>query len=152
MEHRRYSRTLGIGAALIVGAIIGSRQAPAHQRREADGRRGHPDSTACNVSTGSVANTGANAGCASSWGASDMVSNVWEWVADWVPRLTTCGSWTGGFGDDVQCLAGAATIGAPGAVIRGGSRFVVSDAGPFVVSAHDAPSGSSSLIGFREAR
>lgn len=110
---------------------------------------GTPASTACNLTTISVANTGANAGCVSRFGAFDMVGNFWEWVADWVPRSTTCGSWS--FSDDDQCIAGAATSGEPGALIRGGSWFSGDGAGPFAV--FDAePSGSNSRWGFRGAR
>jgi formylglycine-generating enzyme required for sulfatase activity len=119
---------------------------------------GTPDSTACNVSTEAVANTGANAGCVSRFGANDMVGNLWEWVADWVPRSTDCGSW-GIFSDDSQCLAGAANFGRPGALIRGGDFACLgigafgSSAGAFAVSAGFDPSASvNSCIGFRGAR
>jgi hypothetical protein len=50
-----------------------------------------------------------------------MVGNLYEWVADWVPRATGCGAWSAGVsptGDD-QCLAGAETTGEPGALLRG---------------------------------
>ena len=113
---------------------------------------GTPDSAACNVSTGSVANTGANPGCVSSHGASDMVGNLWEWVGDWVPRSTDCGSWPAGYGDDKQCLAGAATTRAPGILRRGGNFGVGTSAGPFAVLGYDEPSDSSVYIGFRGAR
>jgi hypothetical protein len=59
---------------------------------------GTPDSNACNVSTGAVQNTGANAGCVSDWGTNDMVGNLDEWVADWVPASTATLSWS--FSDD----------------------------------------------------
>lgn len=39
---------------------------------------GTPDSTACNVSTGSAATTGANAGCISNWGVT--VGHLGGWV------------------------------------------------------------------------
>jgi formylglycine-generating enzyme required for sulfatase activity len=119
---------------------------------------GTPDSTACNVSTEAVANTGANAGCVSRFGANDTVGNLWEWVADWVPRSTDCGNW-GIFSDDSQCLAGAANFGRPGALIRGGDFACLgigpfgSSAGAFAVSAGFDPSASvNSCIGFRGAR
>src|SRR5712691_11542219 len=54
---------------------------------------GTSDGAPCNVSSGSVAVTG-TAGCVSDVGAFDMVGNLSEWVADWVPRSTfPCGSW-----------------------------------------------------------
>src|SRR5207249_12241511 len=46
---------------------------------------GTPDGNPCNVSSASVAFTGAALGCISDVGAFDMVGNVYEWVADWVP-------------------------------------------------------------------
>jgi formylglycine-generating enzyme required for sulfatase activity len=79
-----------------------------------------------------------------------MVGNMYEWVADWVPRPTTCGSWSGS-GDD-QCLAGAATTGEPGALLRGGDFFIGASAGPLTVNGFNEPSGSFSSVGFRCAR
>lgn len=118
---------------------------------------GTPDSTACNVSTGSVANTGANAGCVSNFGANDMVGNLYEWVGDWVPASTTCPGWgavgtfTGG-GDDM-CLSGASTTATgPGALLRGGDFLYGSSAAPFTVNANNQPSNSNNNIGFRGAR
>lgn len=113
---------------------------------------GTPDSAACNVDTGSVANAGANPGCVSSHGANDMVGNLWEWVADWVPRSSTCGGWPAGYGGDLQCLAGAATTGAPGALIRGGDFFSGTIAGSFAVSGVSEPSAPFDDVGFRGAR
>jgi formylglycine-generating enzyme required for sulfatase activity len=103
----------------------------------------------CNTSGNDFAPTGTTAGCVSHVGAFDMVGNVWEWVADWVPRSTTCGSW--GFSDDLQCLAGAATTGAPGALIRGGD-LDGANAGVFAVDGSDTPSDASNVVGFRAAR
>jgi hypothetical protein len=118
---------------------------------------GTPDSTACNVSTGSVANTGANAGCVSRFGAFDMVGNLNEWVADWVPASTVCPGW-GAFSDDFMCLSGASTTATgPGALIRGGDGFgggfAGTSAGPFAVDGIARPSDSSTgNFGFRGAR
>jgi formylglycine-generating enzyme required for sulfatase activity len=80
-----------------------------------------------------------------------MVGNVWEWVAEWGPRSTTCGSW-GAFSDDYQCLGGAATTGAPGALRRGGSPNFGTGPGVFAVDGESAPSDASSFGGFRAAR
>jgi hypothetical protein len=112
---------------------------------------GTPDGAPCNVSSGVVANTGAAAGCVSRFGAFDMVGNLTEWVADWVPRASACGSWSFA-GDDDQCLAGAQTTGEPGALNRGGNVSSGTDAGPFLVSAIQPPSASFIDLGFRGAR
>ena len=112
---------------------------------------GTPDAP-CNTSSGAVAVTGAAAGCVSDVGAFDMVGNAWEWVANWVPRSTTCGSW-GGFSGNWQCLAGAATTGAPGALLRGGSFFFDGPlAGVFAVTSFFAPTLAEINVGFRAAR
>jgi hypothetical protein len=120
---------------------------------------GTPDSSACNVyAAGAVANTGANAGCVSNFGADDMVGNLNEWVADWVPVSTACPGWgaVGTFSsDDTMCLSGASTTATgPGAPVRGGDFFnpIGSPAGPFSVSGSLRPSVSNSFIGFRGAR
>ena len=95
--------------------------------------------------------TGSRSSCVSSRGAFDMVGNLYEWVADWVPRSTVCGTWSAGVsptGDD-QCLAGAATTGEPGALLRGGGCFDGACAGPLAVIGAFAPSLSSDHVGFR---
>jgi len=111
--------------------------------------------TDCNTNSAFAAvSTGSRSSCKSVDGAFDMVGNLYEWVADWVPRSTACGTWSGGVsptGDD-QCLAGAATTGEPGALLRGGYFIVGTDAGPLAVSGLNGPSVSSGLIGFRCAR
>ncbi|MDZ7380122.1 MAG: formylglycine-generating enzyme family protein, partial [candidate division KSB1 bacterium] len=64
-------------------------------------------------------NTGSRSDCVSAFGAYDMVGNVWEWVADWVPRSTTCLGW-GSFSDDWLCSEGEEPT-EPRALVRGGS-------------------------------
>jgi hypothetical protein len=113
-------------------------------------------STTCATNSADPANTGARTSCRSRWGGFDMVGNVDEWVAEWVPRSTDCGDWSGS--DDLQCLAGAATTGEPGALLRGGD-FKASfldpfglNAGPLSVRGSLGPSSSDGDIGFRCAR
>ena len=116
-----------------------------------EGAAGDDGSTQCNTSTAADAtDTGSRSACVSNYGAFDMVGNVEEWVADWMPRSTACGSWSGS--SDQQCLGGAATTGEPGALIRGGYFGSGSFAGPFTVYGSYSPSFSVASFGFRCAR
>jgi hypothetical protein len=125
------------------------------------GANGTPDpgpdngTTDCNSATGSVSLTGARSSCVSARGAFDMVGNLAEWVADWVPLSTACPGW-GGFSDDSMCLAGASeNRTGPGALLRGGSFFFSfgsTTAGPLTVNGSLGPGGSTVFIGFRCAR
>jgi formylglycine-generating enzyme required for sulfatase activity len=83
-----------------------------------------------------------------------MVGNLSEWVADWVPQSTACGSWSAGVSStgDFQCLAGAATTGEPGALLRGSFFSDGTGAGPLTVSGSFGPSNARNGIGFRCAR
>ena len=121
-----------------------------------------PDNGATDCNTANnffVSPTGSRSGCVSARGAFDMVGNLWEWVADWVPRSTRCGTWSPGVSptDDVQCLAGVAEEGEPGALLRGGDFGVFNfgpDAGPLAVFGFVEPSQVpfSIVFGFRCAR
>jgi formylglycine-generating enzyme required for sulfatase activity len=125
------------------------------------GANGTPDpgpdngTTDCNSDTGVVSLTGARSGCISARGAFDMVGNLAEWVADWVPLSSQCTGWNG-FSDDAMCLAGASEAATgPGALLRGGSfspSLGGTSAGPLHVHAGFAPSGSTAFIGFRCVR
>jgi formylglycine-generating enzyme required for sulfatase activity len=122
------------------------------------GANGTPDpgpdngTTSCNSNTGSATLTGARSSCVSARGAFDMVGNLDEWVADWVPLSTECSGW-GGFSDDFMCLFGASTTGGgPGALLRGGDFRARSSAGPFAVVGSGGPFPSRVFIGFRCAR
>ena len=109
------------------------------------------------MSTSSVANTGASAGCISAWGANDMVGNVAEWVADWDEQANGgCASWPAGFGSDESCVGnGEGDTGTrfPGALFRGGEfGSGGTGAGPFALNAINQPSSSGLNVGFRGAR
>jgi formylglycine-generating enzyme required for sulfatase activity len=110
--------------------------------------------TDCNTASAFVAvNTGSRSSCVSADGAFDMVGNLYEWVADWVPLSTACPSW-GAFSNDDQCFAGASTgaNNGPGALLRGGFFSSGANAGPLAVSGAVQPSSSNNVLGFRCAR
>ena len=107
----------------------------------------------CNTASASLPQTGQRDGCVSSRGAFDMVGDVAEWVADWVPRPTSCVGWAS-FSDDDMCLSGADTTQpTPAALVRGGAFASIGgpSAGPLAVHPF-APTRSASFIGFRCAR
>jgi formylglycine-generating enzyme required for sulfatase activity len=111
------------------------------------------ESADCNVSGPPFGptDTGSRSSCKSNWGASDLVGNVYEWVADWVPRSTACPGW-GGFSDDFMCLTGASEPFGPGAVVRGGAWGGGAGAGVFAVDSFARPSFSVGGLGLRCAR
>ena len=116
---------------------------------------GDDGTTDCNTASAFKAlATGSRTACVSARGTFDMVGNLYEWVADWVPRATACATWGPGVsptGDD-QCLAGAAATGEPAALLRGGNYTSGALAGPLAVLATNPPSGANITIGFRCAR
>jgi hypothetical protein len=125
--------------------------------------RGTPDAgpdngtTDCNTgSAGTTVGTGSRSSCVTDWGAYDMVGNVNEWVADWVPASNSCPGWkaVGNFSsDDTMCLSGASTTAeAPGALVRGNDFGGGTSSGPFTVYGINKPSGSNQYVGFRGAR
>jgi Sulfatase-modifying factor enzyme 1 len=109
----------------------------------------------CNTDGGvgfNTVQTGSRASCVSTDLAFDMVGNVSEWVADWVPRSNSCPGW-GSFSDDFMCLAPGASVGpGPGALFRGGDWTNGTGAGVFAVVAIFDPLHATSYIGFRCAR
>jgi len=122
------------------------------------GANGTPDpgpdngTTDCNSASERVASTGSRSACVSARGAFDMVGNLEEWVADWVPLSAQCTVW-GSFSNDQMCLSGASTaVGGPGALTRGGSFVDRTDAGPLAVVGLIRPSLTFTFIGFRCAR
>ena len=122
------------------------------------GATGTPDAgpdngtTNCNSNAVSVTLTGARKDCESTRGAFDMVGNLDEWVAEWVPLSTACSTW-GGLSDDLMCLFGASTTAvSPGALLRGGDFRNRTSAGPLAVVGSGGPFSSRPFIGFRCAR
>jgi len=102
--------------------------------------------------------SGSRAKCKSNWGAFDMVGNLEEWVADWVPQSTDCPGW-GAFSDDVMCLAGASTTATgPSALVRGGGFTNFTAAGVFALDPRPAstlgnsPALARKSLGFRCGR
>jgi formylglycine-generating enzyme required for sulfatase activity len=111
----------------------------------------NPGAQDCNTLGSGPDLTGARTNCVSDAGA-DMVGNISEWVAEWVPLSThPCGTW-GTFSDDSQCLVGADTTSGPGALIRGGDFNHGAGAGVFAVFGDNRPFDRLPSIGFRAAR
>jgi hypothetical protein len=110
---------------------------------------GTPDGVPCIVSAAAPGLTG-TAGCVSDAGAFDMVGNLSEWVADWVPRSTACPPSL--FGSDVNCLGGASTTAGPSALVRGGSFLDDTGAGVFFVDGLLSIANPQIFLGLRGAR
>lgn len=119
---------------------------------------GTPDTAACNIAF-FLSPTGSFPGCISKWKVLDMVGNAFEWVADWMPRSSGCGSWSGVAGGlfdlDLSCMNGAANDNLPGALIRGSARNglgVSGENGVFSVDDEAHPSDVFNTVGFRCGR
>lgn len=111
---------------------------------------GSDDGTTDCDSTGGPSLTGARSECVSSDGAFDMVGNLYELVADWVPKAFGCDAWNAGISPtaDQQCLT---SQGEPFAVMRGGFSGSGAEAGPFAINTLPL-SNSLSAVGFRCTR
>ena len=123
------------------------------------GANGAPDpgpdngTTDCDTASDDLSPTGARGSCVSARGVFDMVGNLAEWVADWVPESTMCPGWAS-FSNDDMCLAGASTTqNSPGALVRGGAFVSIGGplAGPLAVRDFP-PFHTAGFIGFRCAR
>lgn len=122
----------------------------------------------CNTQSDGPLPAGRAAECVSSWGAHDMIGNLWEWTADWFiagqhyrgkpTNWKDEQGYTPGFAADrTWSVAGRAQnkswrTGQPAAALRGGSWREGPAAGVFAFSASYAPSHSSETAGFRCGR
>jgi hypothetical protein len=115
------------------------------------GALGTPDGAPCKLGSGVVGSTG-TAGCESDVGAFDLVGNLGEWVADWVPPAAgDCGTELFAGTGDRNCLAGTDQAAGTSALIRGGHFLNSAGAGVFTVD-DGTPSDASIVTGFRAAR
>ena len=126
--------------------------------------------TGCNTGGTGARATGGGTGCASSWGAQDMIGNVWEWTAEWFAGAGQATTTTPGFvqngvsnwaadynGDGTYNVDGFVYIappsttasGIPSAAIRGGAWNSSARSGVFALGLGDAPSYWDTSISFR---
>ena len=129
---------------------------------------GTPDNDSdCNISTGTVWDTGTGGLCESAWGAADMVGNATERVEDWhqagIPWQQSHGEttipWGVGYSSDATFgVDGAGTDdsgyvdGLPVAAIRGGNWSHDTQAGVFTLDLRHSPSRSGGDMGARCCR
>ncbi len=128
-----------------------------------------PGSGSCNISKKVAAPAGYHTSCISSWGAMDMVGNLWEWVDWWdqagkrwqTKNTAEVSPWPTGTGqayglDKTLGINGTALTGAsswapgmPAAAMRGGNASEGNAAGVFSVNLRNGPVTSGDLLGFR---
>lgn len=112
---------------------------------------GTPDGSLCAINVGPPGIlTGAFSTCVSNVGVFDMVGNLSEWVADWVPLNPTEPCGTPFFSNDFNC-GGLAPANGYGALLRGGNFQDAVGAGAFAVGGI-SPTFFSNSLGFRAAR
>ena len=131
--------------------------------------------TRCNTASSSTRATGAGVGCASTWGAQDMIGNLWEWSDEWYagaghaertmsfgqdsigdagPPRAPNARWPTGYGDDGTGNVNSYVdypqgFGIPAAALRGGDFRVGTVAGVFLMALDHAPTVASGVLGFR---
>ncbi len=115
---------------------------------------------ACNTTSGSLAlrvTGGGVSGCASTWGAQDMLGNVTEYTAEWFTGVDGSPS-VGIYGDDGSWnVAGDArsstyttyTPGVPAAAMRGGGAYEQAQSGVFSLYLDFGPGGWVTSGGLR---
>ncbi len=105
--------------------------------------------TDCNVNGPTTVATGSRSNCVSDVGAFDMVGNIWEWVADWVPLTSSSTCAAPMFDSDYNCISGPSS--GTGALLRGGG-LTEQYAGVFAVAGTVPPTSEGPAFGFRAAR
>jgi formylglycine-generating enzyme required for sulfatase activity len=114
---------------------------------------GTPDGAPCKIAESGPASTG-TAGCVSSWGAFDMVGNMLEWTAEWIPFGSNTTQWPAAFGSDESAIGGpplgpAANL--PSVLMRGGHWDGGVNDGVFALESQ-LPQTQGFTFGFRCAR
>lgn len=108
----------------------------------------------CNTNTTAPAPTGSPGNCVSDTGVRDMVGNLAERVADWVPASGGCTGYLFN-SPDLNCYAGGHRDPLPynpAALIRGGNFTDNVWAGVFAVDALQRVDTQFAMVGFRCAR
>jgi len=102
--------------------------------------------------------TGSRSACVSNWEVNDMIGNLWEWVADWVPGIGALSAPSNELyaHDTIASTTAAGSQGSglnfPAAIYRGANGRDWIASGVFAYAAARAPSDSADDIGFRCAR
>jgi len=125
------------------------------------------DAVSCNLATGGPKDTGIYPKCVSSYGAYDMVGNLWELVSWWTVAgktwITTNGQhvtpWPAAFGGDETANVngtaragtgtGTFTAGLPAVGTRGGGYSSTTKGGQFAIALNSSPAGAHYLFSTR---